>query len=314
MTLAYFAGLLSGRRNIKKFLVLTDQRAGDNGKTAFFHLMRDFFSAYAKVSATFVCKASVERGRDEHNSGIDKMFGKRLLVGDEMSSKMTLDDALVKNYTGGQNVVVEGRKFGSDTCFRFVWQAGIVLNFNVGCCPQFDTADQAFTQRMLVVPMRSKFVAFLPEDNVDEHTFVRDTNVTQAFPSWMSALADVLCERFVGAEDCIQRLPPAMQGWRQDITSAANPMAQWLDSRVDITGDPADIVTFAELRALYSGPVPDTVAKYWRAYFVELTHLGVKYLKNTTIEGHHGKRTGTKDVVRGVSLRVGTRHPDNPTT
>ena len=43
--LCYFAGLMSGRRTVKKFVLLTDRRSGANGKSTLARLFKKFFGA-----------------------------------------------------------------------------------------------------------------------------------------------------------------------------------------------------------------------------------------------------------------------------
>ncbi|PNH06464.1 putative helicase [Tetrabaena socialis] len=254
VVLSYFAGLLSGHRDMKKFLVLTDRRAGDNGKTTFAQLMSRFFSSYAVPRGTkFVCKGSFDKDRDSHDAGLAGCRGKRLMVAEELKGHMTLDVAMLKAYTGGRGSEVEGRACGSASTFRYIWQSGFVLIFNEGDAPKFDAQDQAFLGRMVVVPMRSKFVPLdargrHPELD-DEFVFPMNKELSSEFPSWCPALAEILMEcRDSGGLDAI---PESMREWRTDIADAGNTLAEWFADRVAITGSPRDAVPIRELWDLY---------------------------------------------------------------
>jgi hypothetical protein len=175
-------------------LVLTDRRSGNNGKSTLGALLNAFFGPYAENNTKFVCKGSMESSRDAHSAGTEHLRNKRLIIAEELKAYMVLDEAMLKRVTGGSSVLMAGRRFGSGECFKYIWQAGLVLIFNEGDCPKFDAGDAAFMSRMLVVPMRSKFVpTLMPHD--DANTYLMDVSVTERFGSWMSAaLADILVE------------------------------------------------------------------------------------------------------------------------
>ncbi|GIZ02018.1 hypothetical protein CEXT_167541 [Caerostris extrusa] len=63
--LHFFGRLLDGHRDEKQFLVLTDKRDGNNGKTTFINLMECVFSSYAVCKGS---KAVCEQSRESINS------------------------------------------------------------------------------------------------------------------------------------------------------------------------------------------------------------------------------------------------------
>ena len=207
VVLAYFASLLSGRRTVKKFLALTDEREGDNGKSTMVRLFALFFGGHVEENGTkFVCRASFDRDRDSHDAGTVPYRNKRLVVAEELKNTMTLDDAMLKRLAGGPGVTVGGRP-----C---VWKAGFVLIFSDGDVPKFDNSDMPFINRMLVGPMRSKFVeAGSPVE--DEYTFVKDEIIAERFIKWLPAVMDVMLDHF-GVQNVFDasNLPPAMREWR----------------------------------------------------------------------------------------------------
>eukprot|EP00798_Chlamydomonas_sp_ICE-L_P000207 gene207-biopygen2182 len=138
VVLAFFAGLLSGRRKEKKFLAFTDKTSGDNGKSTLMALLGSFFDEYGSSNGTkFITKGSFARSRDDHDAGLKPMKGVRLLVAEEMKPNIALDEALIKRIAGGEGVRVGGRSCGTGNSFDFLWQAGIVMVFNEGDCPKF---------------------------------------------------------------------------------------------------------------------------------------------------------------------------------
>ena len=257
VVLDYFASLLSGKRLEKKFLVLTDKRSGNNGKSTLIRLVRQFFGEYTVVNTPFVCKGSFDRDAESHSAGTEALAGKRLLVAEELKRSMKLDVARLKMFSGGGGVEIAGRRCGSGSQFKYTWQAGIVLIFNEGDCPHFDVADGAFVNRMVVAPMRSKFVeaatldAMDPDQEVEDYTFPMDVQFGDKFASWSSALADILLERYDVGALSDSRIPAAMKEWRSSIEGGVNPVSDWVDARLMVTGNREDYVLIKDLKLAY---------------------------------------------------------------
>ena len=121
-------------------------------------------------------------------------------------------------------------------------QSGGILVFNEGDCPKFDSGDAAFTNRMLVAPMRSKFVIGAADVD-DEFVFEMDPEIHSKFDGWCSALADILLDH-MSHPNTFNTLPVSMTEWRQGITMADNPLAQWLDENTMVTGNANDVLLF----------------------------------------------------------------------
>ena len=303
--LAYFAGLLSGRRLVRKFMVFTDRRAGANGKSSLAHLLGSFFGAYAKTSTKFVCRGAFERDRDSHGAGTEPFRGKRLVVAEELKHSMTLDVALLKKLTGGASARVEDRRIGVGEWFKFTWQAGFLLIFNEGDCPNFDAGDAAFLERMIVAPMRAKFVAAGEEveEAPEAHTFELDPDVAAKFTKWMPAMMDVLLEKY--ASGVAPAVPPSMRSWRSEISSDNNPVGSWVDKVLEVTGDREDYVLMADLKSSFTRSsgicVPkQKVTETLKAYLGTLQGVAVKECDKVPFNG--GWKTVSCNV-RGVAWR-----------
>jgi hypothetical protein len=324
VVMAFFGDLLCGHRNVRKFLVFTDRRAGANGKSTLAELMRTFFGKYAKSSPKFVCMGSFEKDRDSHGAGTENCNGKRLLVAEELKGHMTLDVATLKRLTGGASARVEDRKIGVGEEFEYVWQAGFLLTFNEGSCPRFDSRDAAFMERMIMVPMRSKFVTEGLEDvdqeGAEEYTYRMDLNVTKRFLLWMSALADMLME----ARDNVDVLTgssvtTSLDLWKARITttpasvaiaataSCNNAVAEWAKAHVQVTRDAADVLLVADLKAEYIATLDNPSDKALSVVTRTFTPLLWGYL--STVEGVTKKDTGRVPVEGGGSeVKRGVLH------
>ncbi len=226
---------------------------------------------------------------------------------------MTLDDAMLKRLAGGSGVTVGGRRTGQGSHYSFVWQAGFVLVFNNGDMPKFDSADIAFIGRMFVVPMRSKFVDFVPTDGAvplrEPHTFPKDVDIEQRFSSWLPAVMDVLLDHFPDADQVFASLPPSMSDWRRQVTSANNPLTRWCEEVLEVTGNADDCVVLGDVMNLYRGtPQPkskDEFSRLVKACF-DGVH-GVTFVNKTVLRG---TRDSKRAVLRGVKLRYADADAD----
>lgn len=282
--LSFFASLLSGRRVAKKFLALTDRRSGNNGKSTLLSLMSSFFGQYALLNTKFVCKGSFDRDRDSHDAGTEPFKGKRLVIAEELKHAMTLDDAMLKRLAGGPGVTVSGRRCGSSEQFSFTWQAGFALVFNEGDCPKFDAGDAAFMARMIVAPMRAKFVDLQVSTDLQEPwTFRVDPDMGKKFPQWLSSAADILAEHF-DAHNLLSDLPADMTEWKQEVTSLINPVSSWFDDNVVVTHLPSDVIHLnRDIIRMCETTVPyRDFNRYAKAHFAS---LGLAFK-----EKHNGER------------------------
>jgi hypothetical protein len=152
---------------------------------------------------------------------------------------------------------------------------------------------------MLVGPMRSKFVdASSPElhgDDVDQWTYVTDPGLCERFPLWLPALADVLMDIFGGATSAFSALPEGMREWRHGVAAAGNPVAEWCDAALRVTGNARDYVVVGEVMGGYGGNL--TRARFAQLVAAQYAGVpGVRYKQRTTVT----RADGTRDVVSCV--------------
>lgn len=249
VVLTFIASLLHGHRLDKKFLILTDKRDGNNGKSTLLTLLRTFFGDYLKGSSKFICKSAFDKDKDSHDGGLEPLKGKRVMLADELKKNMKIDEGLIKNLAGGK-YVVEGRRFGKVDQFKFTWQAGIIMVFNEGDCPKFDSTDNAFMERMIVCPMRSKF-KICRADDLSTHTYMMDPNIDSNFEKWRSSLLDFLIGYCKLDGLCQMKIPASMKEWKEEIISGNNELGEWIWENVEITNSPDDVVSAAELKDKY---------------------------------------------------------------
>ena len=178
------------------------------------------------------------------------MKGKRVALADELKKNMLLDDAFIKNIAGGSLYIASGREVGTKTRFKFKWQAGVIMVFNEGDCPKFDSTDTALMSRMIVCPMRSKFTADKTALTMEPYTYEMDPLIHKKFPEWRSALLDYLipyCHENGLSEI---EIPASMKEWKDDIITGNNEIGDWLNENTE-SGSSTDFVSLVDLRDFY---------------------------------------------------------------
>lgn len=251
--LTFIASLLHGHRLDKKFMILTDKRDGNNGKSTVLNFLRVFFGDYLKSSTKFICRGAFDKDKDSHDGGLEPLKGKRVMLADELKKNMKLDEGLIKNLAGGK-YVVEGRRFGKVDQFKFTWQAGIIMVFNDGDCPKFDSTDKAFMERMLVCPMRSKFIARRNNERPfgqEDYTYELNPTIDKHFELWRSAFLDLLIKYCKIDGLCEIQIPISMREWKEDIISGNNELADWIFENVELTDNVQDVLSLNDLKDKY---------------------------------------------------------------
>ena len=304
VVLSFFGRLMSGRRIEKKFMIFTDERAGNNGKSTMAGLLMRFFGRFKIKSTKFVSKATFSGDKDSHDAGLEAAIGKRLIVADELKKSMVLDEGFFKDAMGGPDNPMEGRRFGRSERFTYVWQAGLLLIFNEGDCPKFDAADIAFQNRMIVAPFRSKFLppetyaARAEQGDLEPYTFVMDYTITQKYNKWLPALADILLEH--SRLQLFHNLPPDMAQWRHGVSIDHNPYAGWLQDHLKVTGNTKDdFVLLSDLKFMHGGGKGFVMGA--KAY---LSTLPGAVCFDTTKVRVNGEWKTKRDVVKGVRVKT----------
>ncbi len=238
VALRFLAGVLSGRRYVKKVMCLTDKRQGNNGKSTIVKLLTAFCGDLAVANNQLLLQSTMQRGRDDHGAGLQPFKGFRLALSEELKKTQKMDEGVVKNLSGGEQVTVSGRCIGTGDRYKFIWSALLVCVFNDGDLPQFDATDAAFVGRLLITPMRSKFVpGYEPrgvdgEEGEEPYTYAADPQLATKMLQWRSALLDVFRERYVPDDIADDDIPEGMREWRRGVVNDRNDLAEWLEQHV----------------------------------------------------------------------------------
>lgn len=188
----FISRLLSGRRKENQFVILTDQRAGNSGKSTLLNFLYMFFDNYACMSFwnhyMFTRKELFKKNKDSQNATLQHFKGKRLVIAEEITQKMTINVNLLERLTDCKG---HNRK-NTENNNIFALQAGIIL---VCVDKNPPSTDGPLQKRLLNIPMRSKFVHEEASRFQNEpYTYPMDINIHNRFKDWLPAFADILLE------------------------------------------------------------------------------------------------------------------------
>ena len=229
----WMAYCLTGQTD-KGFLCLTDRRKGFTGKTTIVALMARAMGPYAVTGAKkeLFYQTNAQTTINSHNSGVMAFTGKRMAAFEELSANRKLEVSFLKELTGG-DVTLQVRQAHAASEEPMRWTSKIMMMFNEGAFPQFNTDDHPFLQRMFVLQHRARFCT--PEElgaDSQPHTFLADKAVPdavtpQAMLTYMlGGLGDYWQHRLTA-------VPAVIQTWRQQLAEERDEVAQWVAEHVE---------------------------------------------------------------------------------
>lgn len=140
----------------KYFMVWSDERAGNNGKSTLMKLQKGVFSSTkAPAKKTYLIQAT-SNDPEAHSATTLAYKSKRIAFFDEWLSKEKIDSAKLKDYASGVCTVAV-RKMRSEEVVEFPWTSLVVLLCNEGCLPEVPAGDTAWLDRLITIKFRAKF-------------------------------------------------------------------------------------------------------------------------------------------------------------
>ncbi len=218
----------------KKFLVLQDERGGNNGKSMVIKAFEAAFGAFSMGNQNSFLGASSSNNANGHESNTLSYRGKRLAIFDETQASMQFDLAKLKNLTGGAPTIA-ARAASSAHVTEFQWSAFILIACNQGCLPRVDSTDTAFVNRMVTVPMRAKFNDAEAAAGV-KWTYPMDVDMGSKLKAARMATMHVLLQalrRHYAAGNKFDDLPQGCLDLRARIVKESDPVLDLVHSIIE---------------------------------------------------------------------------------
>ena len=227
------AALSGDRRGFKHFIVATDKRQGNNGKSTALSSLEHVFGPLAMPSQTNFLYSCTESA-NSHGANDLAYKGRRVGVFDETSSERAFNLEKIKRVTGG-GLKMAVRGANDKTPTEFVWTAVLFIGCNQGNMPRFSASESALMRRMVVIPFRSKFDNAAAEAG-EEHAWPMDettpTKLEQARVAHMHVLLEAY-QRFKADGKRLTApgapLPLGCVEWRNDVAFSSDPRLEALN-------------------------------------------------------------------------------------
>lgn len=317
--LTYIAYTLCPVKDQKVLLALTDVNKGNCGKSALVDL---FTIILGELSGVPECERLYIEGRNflladsnsnknQHAGSLQNLKGVFLLLADEMSAQMKLDDAFGKDTTGGAGCRITGRGFNSGDLFSFPVKFSQLITFNQNQLPTMNSSGEYY-RRLIMAHARAKGLSpaeFEQNKTTGEYEFSfverARSDIRTEINANLSGILDAVLP-YHGNRYELRHPPASFTEFRDEIVRDENPLIGWFERNIVKTGDDRDVVKLQDVdlridesgegRNIKGGP------RWKRALFQSCCDLsGVKV--------HHrfwvaGKR------LRRVAVGVRFRQPD----
>ena len=238
------AALSGDRSNDKFFFVLTDKRAGNNGKSTLMAALKDILGSYAASSQSNFLYTSNESA-NAHGANDLSYKGKRLALFDETAPEKQMSMEKIKRITGG-GLTMAIRGANEKVPTEFKWTAILMIGCNESNMPRVKSSDTAFLRRMVVIPFRAKFQSSKSKVDADEeqnedvlpHTYEEDGTIKKKLHDCQDAHLHILLDAYkrYKRDNGLGELPEGCTEWSQSVISQSDPRLEaffeFIDKRV----------------------------------------------------------------------------------
>lgn len=205
---------LTGHISEQKFFFLTG--AGANGKSTFLHVLRRLLGEY---SGSLPWKVLDYDPRVQPEYHLARAAGRRVLTVSEIPTNRKIDDALIKDLTGGEEINAR-HPFGRPFAYRphcKLWLAGNEK-------PRVSATDHGFWRRLVLIPFSVQIPAaeqdpYMPQKLEEELPGILAELVTVWLPKWRESGL---------------RLPASWTTAAEEYRSSEDILGQWITERCDV--------------------------------------------------------------------------------
>lgn len=281
--------MLTGRTTEQIMAILYGD--GQNGKSVFVKTLEELFGDYSLKIPTGVLMH--KRGEQGAPTDLAQLPGARLVVANETSQGGRLDEALVKDMTGGDRLV--GRHLYHPP-FEFDPTHKLLLYGNY--LPVIRGTDQGIWRRIRLIPFNAK----IPESE-------RKRNLGEALLPELPGILRWAVEGCLMWRRAGPGTPPKVEGATEDYRAEMDVLGRFLEECTDTR----DKVKGADLYEAYAAwaKASGEFALSTRVFGMELTRRGIKKWKSNGILYRTGIRLNpTGEKYRSGLYRVGIKPDD----
>ncbi|BAF45567.1 GfV-D3-ORF2 [Ichnoviriform fumiferanae] len=306
--LSFIARFLNGKRADEPFLILIDEHEDRTGKTSLAKLLKAVFGSYYLKNSKMVI-AGGSRDNNEYAGGLYGLNEKRLLLADGLQKTDTLNCGFIKAITGDCNYYIKHVNKFFRTEFEFIVQAGLVIVANENNMPIFDKNDENFLKKMVVCPLRSRFVT---QDEFQEmsrnknnmtNIHIADDSFKLNFHEWRSATLDLLIEY---CSKSVSMVPDSMKVWKKRVCDMHFDYTDWLNSHIRRSKTENKYVSATQIMMQIKKSDEYTHPRDMQRLKIAMNEWAMKnefkYKSRHVHPGDRGKRVETRSVIMNATL------------
>ena len=248
-----------GERNWENFWVLTG--GGGNGKGLIFELISAVFGDYYMPAPPAILSALIP-DPSKPNAILASWRGKRLVVASEPPADAVIQEANVKAWTGGDDIIV---KPPYKPVLTFKPQFGLFLQCNI--IPKFSIITEALKRRLRIIEFKYLFRAVPTPGTNERPADPHLKNVLCRSREWRDEMALFLLEEAViirsrGPAPDAGWLSPTVAMTTENFFRNANPFGAWFNARYErddtpyAPGVPGFALKTANVLAVYNAMHP----------------------------------------------------------
>ncbi|BAF45559.1 GfV-C20-ORF1 [Ichnoviriform fumiferanae] len=306
--LSFIARFLNGRRMDEPFLILTDEHEGKTGKKTLAKLLKAVFGSYYLSNSTIV-RAGGTRENNEFAGGLYGFNEKRLLLADGLQKTDTLNCGFIKAITGDCNYYMKHINKFFRTQFEFVVQAGLVVIANEKNMPKFDKTDENFLKKMVVCPLRSRFVTqeefqeMRRSKNKMTNILIANDSSKLPFHEWRSATLDLLTEYY---NKPISTIPDSMKAWKKRVCDMFFDYTDWMNLHLCKSQNENEFVSATEIMIRIKKPEKYMDPREMQRLQIAMKEWAIKneckYKSRHMHPDDKRKRVETRSVIMNATL------------
>lgn len=253
---------------------------GANGKTTIFEAIRYAMGEYATVgrSATLMASADVNGGGPRED--LLRLAGKRFVLTEELDDRGTLNEALVKQLTGGAEFTARGLFEKHSRVFHPSWVGVLTANW----APTVRGTDVGIWRRLQVLPFTRNLLTD-PQITVDKQLPSKLRDEAQGIMNWLISGAVAYMDRGLGD------VPRAVSEATAEYRGKMDLIGQW--ARDNLVFDSDEHVAEVELYASWSAWATARGVMYvaGNSYkLAQIFRLHFPQVKDDRFGGFHGVR------------------------
>ncbi|KAJ3022760.1 hypothetical protein HDV00_001358, partial [Rhizophlyctis rosea] len=223
---------LRGDHPEKLVVIFKDKSGGGNGKSKTCQLILRTWGTYAKEgNPQHIYKPSKQADQNCHNASVFGYVGARVAPFKALDDKNTLDTKTAKLRNGG-NASGSHRNAHAKHDQVIQYSTKWILIFNDKCEPKYDTNDEAWMGRLMLIPFRPKFFNTETDMDASDHPYkyLGDVNLEDKSLKWRPYFLRWAIEgHAIYQKEKFCNIPTSCKEWLTEISRSVDNLEDFVE-------------------------------------------------------------------------------------